>query len=456
MLVILIITIISFEYTYLNAQDVPYDGNCTFTHDCADWREGRVICDEKKTCTCRQPYSTTQGNVFWDSTGHRCVYCPTNWFYRETRCYYFEDRTTFWSDARHRCQTVFKADLITFNSPDDLDWLRKHGTAMTLEYIFSHVGDSYYRRYWIGAMNEPFVKFGQFSWVDNNGFQFNQNSSMWCTPGVNGVPLTYKQQPTWGENGLHQTRVALARWKSLFYNQQPVLCLDDEQPGELLSPACQRTSATFQTKCNENKDVCQNDGICTAVTEKDIIACDCTETPYGGAYCTENCGNLSSYCQNGGNCTKSGDCVCNSLWSGLLCEIAIDPCLSNPCQHNTKCSQMDNTTNFICDCEDSGWTGDLCDSSEYPCPAERCHNNGQCKLNGRNNFTCNCLKTGFQGMFCEQGCLDTDKPCQNEGSCINNACTCNPLTQGDFCEIIIDKDSIEIFSRLLVLFSLLV
>ncbi|CAF4334102.1 unnamed protein product, partial [Adineta steineri] len=98
---------------------------------------------------------------------------------------------------------------------------------------------------------------------------------------------------------------------------------------------------------------------------------------------------------------------------------------------------------FICDCEDSGWTGDLCDSSEYPCPAERCYNNGQCKLNGRNNFTCNCLKTGFQGMFCEQGCLDTDKPCQNEGSCINNACICNPLTQGDFCEIIIDKDSVE-------------
>jgi hypothetical protein len=40
----------------------------------------------------------------------------------------------------------------------------------------------------------------------------------------------------------------------------------------------------------------------------------------------------------------------------------------------------------------------------------------------------------------EQGCQDTDQPCQNSGSCIDNKCVCSSLTKGDFCEVLQDKD----------------
>ncbi|CAF4063882.1 unnamed protein product [Rotaria sordida] len=200
------------------------------------------------------------------------------------------------------------------------------------------------------------------------------------------------------------------------------------------------TSTSFKTQCDTNSNICQNEGICTAVTEIEPIQCDCTETPYGGTYCADNCGSLPSHCHNGGNCTRPGYCQCTSLWEGPLCTEAKNPCLSNPCQHNGQCLQLGNTPSFKCDCGDSGWFGEFCHMTKYPCPADRCMNDGQCKAVGRDNFTCNCIKTGYQGVFCEQGCHNTNDPCQNGGSCIDNQCLCNSLTKGDFCEIINDRN----------------
>ncbi|CAF1276925.1 unnamed protein product [Rotaria sp. Silwood1] len=428
MLVNLTITIILLKYTCSNAQGVPYNGTCTFTHDCADWRDGRVICDMTKRCTCRPVLTDTNGKVFWNSTSRRCVYCPARWFFQGTRCYYFPNEKASWSNARDRCRYPFMAD--------------KHGEEMSVSMIFPDTWDSpYYTRFWIGAMNEPYVKFGEFSWIDNRGFRFDQNSSMWCRPNINGVPAVEDPQPSWSNNNTNETRIALIRWRSLRYNNQSVFCLNDEQSDKLSAFACERTSTSFKTRCDTSNNTCQNEGICTAVTEREPIQCDCTETPYGGTYCTDNCGSLPSHCHNGGNCTKLGYCECTSLWEGPLCTEAKNPCLSHPCQHNGQCIQLGNTPSFMCNCGDSGWIGEFCHITKYPCPADRCMNNGQCKAVGRDNFTCNCIKTGYQGTFCEQGCYNTDKPCQNSGSCIDNQCLCNPLTTGDFCEIIDNSNS---------------
>ena len=56
-------------------------------------------------------------------------------------------------------------------------------------------------------------------------------------------------------------------------------------------------STTFKTVCDINPNSCQNNGICTAITEKQPLQCDCTETPYGGPFCTDNCGVLPSHCK---------------------------------------------------------------------------------------------------------------------------------------------------------------
>ncbi|CAF4497238.1 unnamed protein product, partial [Rotaria sp. Silwood2] len=438
------------------AQDVPYNGTCTFTHDCVGWRDGRVICDTTNRCTCRPVLTDAYGKVFWNSTSHRCVYCPSRWFFQGTRCYYFPYEKTSWSNARERCRYPFMADLIVFNDVDDLNWLRKHGEEMDMSMVFPDTWDTpYYTRFWIGAMNEPFVKcklvidinfenkmkfirVGEFSWIDNRGFRFYQNSSMWCRPNINGVPGVEDPQPTWTSNNTNETRIALIRWRSIRYNNQSVFCLNDEHPDKISAFGCERTSTSFKTRCDTSNNTCQNEGICTAVTEREPIQCDCTETPYSGTYCTDNCGSLPSHCHNGGNCTKLGFCECTSLWEGPLCTEAINPCLSNPCQHNGQCMQL-KIFSFICDCGDSGWFGEFCHITKYPCPTDRCMNNGQCKAVGRDNFTCNCLKTGYQGAFCEQGCYDTDYACKNGGSCIDNQCWCNSLTKGDFCEIIENK-----------------
>ncbi|UJR09338.1 hypothetical protein I4U23_013581 [Adineta vaga] len=399
----------------LNGQNVPYNGICNFTHDCTNWHDGRVVCDDKNRCTCRKPYSNDPGRVFWDDTGHRCVYCPFRWFQRESRCYYFDYIKSTWSGARSRCQTNL-ADLIVFRSPNDLDWIRFIELFRTNE---SRIYDRTMEKIIvdIGAMNKPFAEFGEFSWINNTSFTFDQNSSMWCRPNINGVPSYHVPRPSWTQNSSNETRISLVRWSSTLLSARPVYCLNDEKPDEYLAGACEIT-----------------------VTDRDLVRCDCTETPYSGTYCTEKCGILSSHCLNGGNCTKPDSCTCTSLWRGSICEIAKNPCLPNPCQHNTKCLQLGNTPNFICDCEDSGWTGKFCHLTSYPCPAERCKNNGQCKPSGRDNFTCNCLKTGYQGAFCENGCLSSGKPCQHSGSCIENECFCNPSTAGDFCEILLDRN----------------
>ncbi|CAF2595329.1 unnamed protein product [Rotaria sp. Silwood2] len=142
-----------------DAQGVPYNGTCTFTHDCVGWRDGRVICDTTNRCTCRPVLTDAYGKVFWNSTSRRCVYCPSRWFFQGTRCYYFPYEKTSWSNARERCRYPFMADLIVFNDVDDLNWLRKHGEEMDMSMVFPDTWDTpYYTRFWIGAMNEPFVK----------------------------------------------------------------------------------------------------------------------------------------------------------------------------------------------------------------------------------------------------------------------------------------------------------
>lgn len=72
---------------------------------------------------------------------------------------------------------------------------------------------------------------------------------------------------------------------------------------------------------------------------------------------------------------------------GRLCESSIDPCASNPCQHNGLCFLT--STGYQCQCS-SYYTGAFCEITQNPCDYSPCRNGGQCRLLGNNSFYCAC------------------------------------------------------------------
>jgi len=93
-------------------------------------------------------------------------------------------------------------------------------------------------------------------------------------------------------------------------------------------------------------------------------------------------------------------CICPAWYSGLTCSERIDPCLSGKtCANNGKC-----LTNFdikpfgyICQCL-AGFTGQMCEINVDDCISQPCQH-GRCidKING---FICQCYQ-GYDGIFCD-------------------------------------------------------
>ena len=62
-------------------------------------------------------------------------------------------------------------------------------------------------------------------------------------------------------------------------------------------------------------------------------------------------------CLNGGNCVE-GSCRCPSNFSGVYCEVPLDPCVILACVHG---NCLSNGTSASCAC-DTGWGGTKCDT----------------------------------------------------------------------------------------------
>ena len=70
---------------------------------------------------------------------------------------------------------------------------------------------------------------------------------------------------------------------------------------------------------------------------------------------------LSNPCDNKGICINRDDdfiCHCVDGYSGILCDVAPDPCDANNCKHGSTCVSVD-TTSYTCDCTDM-YTGTYC------------------------------------------------------------------------------------------------
>ncbi|XP_071083979.1 uncharacterized protein [Haliotis cracherodii] len=105
----------------------------------------------------------------------------------------------------------------------------------------------------------------------------------------------------------------------------------------------------------------------------------------------DECVEINSWCQNGGNCTNthgSFQCICMEGIKGRRCENITNQCALKPCLNGGTCDG--NQTDFNCSCSEE-WTGDTCAESVNFCDSAPCYR-GNCTqdLLTATRFKCIC------------------------------------------------------------------
>ena len=155
---------------------------------------------------------------------------------------------------------------------------------------------------------------------------------------------------------------------------------------------------------------CSDNGYC--MDEVNSFSCIC-DSGFTGELCEINIDDcVGMDCNGNGRCEDGVDsftCVCDPDFTGQQCEIdnsvagigsdvdeAMDICTNVNCQNNGLC--MNRTDTFLCIC-DSGFTGQLCETNIDDCAIMDCSGNGQC-VDGVNEYGCICF-SGYYGDHCE-------------------------------------------------------
>jgi len=193
--------------------------------------------------------------------------------------------------------------------------------------------------------------------------------------------------------------------------------------------ACHCANLWMGEQCETAKacepNPCMNGGSCEYYNGG--ISCMCTGG-FVGEHCQWTLDDFFTYdcrlraCDNGGQCTSDGNCVCDSNhWVGKFCELPVvceghscnggecivnngeasclcpgqsfgencqydvefglSDCRTNPCQNGGTCAEFGNAGTYVCNCltsRDGGtWTGDYCEVSRH-CNPDPCMNGGEC------------------------------------------------------------------------------
>ena len=170
---------------------------------------------------------------------------------------------------------------------------------------------------------------------------------------------------------------------------------------------------------------------------------------------------LSDPCQNNGRCTtntalesenviveaediilnspkfvQNVKCSCQNNFEGEKCQLNANSCQPNPCEGGAKCLQL--VYDFKCLCP-SYRTGKQCEREKTSsCDHNPCQNGGTCRESSLGQFFCLC-RPGYQGNVCEVSVDPCQpNPCLNGGECSskkpNYQCKCPDNFYGTNCE----------------------
>ena len=110
-----------------------------------------------------------------------------------------------------------------------------------------------------------------------------------------------------------------------------------------------------------------------------------------------------SACLYGGTCVDDVNgyhCLCAAGFTGSNCQHRINPCGSNPCLNDGRCSRGSEAELFDCSCQ-PGFTGRRCESFVDWCESSRspCLNGGTC-VQRSNQYHCLCSPE-WNGLNCD-------------------------------------------------------
>ncbi|KRZ80444.1 Fibropellin-1 [Trichinella papuae] len=191
--------------------------------------------------------------------------------------------------------------------------------------------------------------------------------------------------------------------------------------------------------------VCLNNGKC--VNEIGSYKCICP-IRFDGRNCefeTDVC--TPNPCQNNASCVIKDqlkdefECLCSDIFTGKTCETRIDFCEGITCMHGGTCSNLDEG-GYECLCNPM-LSGKHCEKV-LMCEEISC-NFGDCKYSvDKSSVFCDC-RNGYTGKYCNwdiDECTYQEKPCKNNGTCVNTfgsyKCECPRKFEGTHCEIKID------------------
>ena len=188
---------------------------------------------------------------------------------------------------------------------------------------------------------------------------------------------------------------------------------------------------------------CQNGATCTNMNTTGDYMCHCNAIEFTGVNCEtaiDHCALFNANCNNGSCVDRFGTffCQCNPGYTGNICNVDINECLTAGCQ-NGRCEDLVN--NFQCTCY-PGWTGRLCDVDIDYCTLHNgpCYSPGTVDcIDGNITYSCTCTN-GFTGYNCSEDINECEEnPCRNGGNCTNNLgcfeCECPEGYSGLICNL---------------------
>ncbi|XP_068810150.1 sushi, nidogen and EGF-like domain-containing protein 1 isoform X6 [Struthio camelus] len=195
--------------------------------------------------------------------------------------------------------------------------------------------------------------------------------------------------------------------------------------------SCEIEESPCETK------VCQNGGKCQLANGTAVCLC---QLGYTGEDCETEVNECeSSPCLNGGHCVDLVDnytCVCLEPFVGQRCEIDPSSCEDRSCRNRQTCNYI-RPGRYICTCS-PGYYGNNCQygGPRVPsaCLSNPCQNEGSC-LEMEQGYVCEC-REGYTGQDCRDK-LSEGCECRNGGSCLEGnvtICQCPPGYFGLLCE----------------------